>query len=131
MSKSRANKDTAAESATVEATTENTATDVESKAEAESKAKSAADEAKTVVYCGPSVRGVVRQYTVFEGEIPSYLLRLINNHPAVNALVVPVEKMAETRAKVEQTGTAESILFKKIKSEIGPADANLFENNQV
>ena len=62
-------------------------------------------EAKTgpVVYCGPSVRGVARQYTVYAGTIPAALADFIQAHPAAN---------------LGRSGTAEAILFQKIKSEL-------------
>ena len=73
---------------------------------------------KPCVYCGPSVRGVVRQYTVFTGEVPELLKNFIKEHPAANALIVPTERVAEMRAKLETVGTAEAILYKQIKSEL-------------
>ena len=66
------------------------------------------------VYCGPTVRGVAKQYTVYAGELPEELTAFIQKHP--EALVVPVERFAETRRKLEQAGTAQAILYRKIKS---------------
>jgi hypothetical protein len=71
-----------------------------------------------LVYCGPSVRYVARQYTVFAGEIPAALAEFIRKHPAAGALLVPVEKFAETRRKLETKGTAEAVLYNKVKSEL-------------
>lgn len=70
------------------------------------------------VYCGPSVRGVVRQYTVFTGEIPEMVADFIKEHPAASALIVPTERFAEVRKSLETRGTAEAILYKQIKSEL-------------
>ena len=70
------------------------------------------------VYCGPSVRGVVKQYTVFAGGIPEPLQAFIDNHPEAKALLVAVDRFAETRKKIETAGSAESILYHKIKSEL-------------
>ena len=58
-----------------------------------------------VVYCGPTVRGVAKQYTVFSGGIPEALEDFSERHP-------------ETRRKMETAGTAEAILYHKIKSEL-------------
>lgn len=68
------------------------------------------------VYCGPTVRGVAKQYTVYAGELPEELTAFIQKHPEAGALVVPVERFAETRRKLEQAGTAQAILCRKIKS---------------
>lgn len=70
------------------------------------------------VYCGPSVPGVVRQYTVYTGEIPDALKTFIGEHPAVRGLIVPVERFAQTRKRMETAGTAEAILYQTIKSEL-------------
>lgn len=70
------------------------------------------------VYCGPSVRGVARQCTVYPGELPEALRAFLNEHPAAAGLVVPIDLFAEVRRRVEIPGTAESILYNKIKSEL-------------
>ena len=72
----------------------------------------------TQVYCGPTVHGVAKQYTVFHGGIPEALEDFSERHPEVKALLVPVEQFAETRRKMETAGTAEAILYHKIKSEL-------------
>jgi hypothetical protein len=90
---------------------------VEEAAEEKTATKEGA-EGKTMVYCGPSIRGVARQYTVFSEEIPETLAEFINEHPAVKALLVTIEKFPQTRKNLETKGTAEAILYKKIKSEL-------------
>lgn len=77
-------------------------------------------DAKTgpVVYCGPSVRGVARQYTVYARGIPAVLEAFIQAHPAAKGLVVNVERFAQIRSNLSRSGTAEAILFQKIKSEL-------------
>jgi hypothetical protein len=66
-----------------------------------------------VVYCGPSVRGVARQYT-----IPAALADFIQAHPAAKGLLVSVGRFAQVRSNLGRSGTAEAILFQKIKSEL-------------
>lgn len=68
------------------------------------------------VYCGPTVRGVAKQYTVYAGGIPAELEEFIQRHPEAAALVVPVEKFAQTRKRLETAGTAEAMVYRKIKS---------------
>ena len=72
----------------------------------------------TVVYCGPSVKGVAKQYTVFHGGIPRALAEFADRHKAANAMIVPIEKFAEMRNRLETAGTAEARLYQKIKSEL-------------
>lgn len=76
------------------------------------------DKAETMVYCGPSVRNVARQYTVYAGPIPEPLEKFMQKHPAARALLVPLDNFAETRRKLETKGTAETVLYKKVKSEL-------------
>lgn len=108
------------DSAELEAMQQTAAKTAETEAAAEDKteAKAEAKPEKSVVYCGPSIRGVVRQYTVFTGDIPELLAGFIKEHPIAKALIVPAERFAEVRSKVETAGTAEAILFKQIKAEI-------------
>lgn len=73
---------------------------------------------KPCVYCGPSVRGVARQYTVYSGTVPEALVKFIEEHPAARGLMVSVESFAKTRSNLGKSGTAEAILYHKIKSEL-------------
>lgn len=70
------------------------------------------------VYCGPSVRGVARQYTVYSGKLPAALEEFIKAHPAAKGLIVSVNRFAQVRSNLEKSGTAEAILYQKIKSEL-------------
>lgn len=70
------------------------------------------------VYCGPSVRGIAHQFTVYPGELPEALRAFLNDHPAAAGLVIPIDLFAEVRHRVEIPGTAENILYNKIKSEL-------------
>lgn len=89
------------------------------KADAAGKAEAKADNTETSrVYCGPSVRGVAKQYTVFTGETPELLAGFVKKHPAAGALIVPIDRFADVRRKLETAGTAEAILYKQIKSEL-------------
>ncbi|MCR1904911.1 hypothetical protein [Intestinimonas butyriciproducens] len=92
----------------------------EAQTEAAEVKETAAEAAKPCcrVYCGPSVRGVARQFTVYPGELPEALRAFLNEHPAAAGLVVPIDLFAEVRRRVEIPGTAESILYNKIKSEL-------------
>lgn len=70
------------------------------------------------VYCGPSVRGVARQYTTYQGGIPEPLKEFVKAHPAARGLIVSTEKFAGVRRRLETHGTAEAIIYKKVKDEL-------------
>ncbi len=70
------------------------------------------------VYCGPSVKGVAKQYTVYAGgNVPAPLRDFVRKHPAAKGLIVTIGRFAKMRERLETPGTAEALLFKKIKSE--------------
>ena len=77
-----------------------------------------ADIPNPCVYCGPSVRGVARQYTTYQGGIHDPLKEFIKEHPAVRGLIVPASRFAIVRKRLETRGTAESIIYKKVKDEL-------------
>lgn len=82
--------------------------------------ETAADKEKTGahVYCGPSVRNVIRQYTVYSGAIPDSVKAFLDAHPTAKALMVPLDRFAETRKNLETKGSAEAVLYNKVKSEM-------------
>ena len=71
------------------------------------------------VYCGPSIRGVIRQYTSFTGELPDRMKK-----PMVKSLIVPYDKVAQTRERMErpdvpgQPKTAERVIYEQLKAEL-------------
>lgn len=77
-----------------------------------------ADIPNPCVYCGPSVRGVARQYTTYQGGIPAELKEFVKAHPAARGLIVSTEKFASVRRRLETHGTAEAIIYKKVKDEL-------------
>lgn len=81
--------------------------------------KKAEKKKSACVYCGPSIRNVAKQFTVFAaGEIPAGLALFIENHPETKNLLVPIEQFAAVRKKLQTAGTAEAILYNKIRSEL-------------
>lgn len=70
------------------------------------------------VYCGPSVRGVARQFTVYHEGIPDALKEFIKEHRAAKGLLVSVERFAKVRTRLETPGTGEYILFRKVRAEL-------------
>ena len=71
------------------------------------------------VYCGPSVKGVAKQYTVYTGgNVPLQLRNFVRQHPAAKGLVTTIGRFAKMRERLETPGTAEALLFQKIKAEL-------------
>lgn len=68
------------------------------------------------VYCGPSVRGVAQQFRVYHGGIPDALKEFVKEHRAAKGLIVSMERFAQVRTNLETPGTAEFILFRKVRA---------------
>lgn len=85
----------------------------EKKTTAAKEAQTPAEAVGTVAYCGPTVKGIAPQYTVFVDGLPEKLKEKVEQVPLLNALIVPLDKLAETRAKIDQEGTRENILYNK------------------
>ena len=71
------------------------------------------------VYCGPSVKGVAKQYTVYTGGmVPQALRDFVRQHPAARGLVTTAGRFPRMRERLETLGTAEALLFQQVKSEL-------------
>lgn len=71
-----------------------------------------------LVYCGPSIKNIAREGTVYNGGLPEALVEYSETMPAVKNLIVPIEKYAALRAAIGQSGTAANIIYKNILSTI-------------
>lgn len=85
----------------------------EKKTTAAQETQTPAEAVGTVAYCGPTVKGIAPQYTVFVDGLPEKLKEKVEQVPFLKALIVPLDKLAEMRVKIEQDGTRENILYKK------------------
>lgn len=70
------------------------------------------------VYCGPTVRGVARQYTTYQGGIPDTLRDFIKEHPEARRLVVSTAEFPTMRKRLDTPGTAETKLYKQVKEQL-------------
>ena len=70
------------------------------------------------VYCGPSVKGVARQYTTYQGGIPDALREFVKEHPEALGLIVSTGQFPSMRKRLETPGTEEAVAYRKIKEEL-------------
>lgn len=75
-------------------------------------------EPEAQVYCGPSVKGVARQYTVYSGGLPEAVKGFIDKHPIASQLIVPVSKFPEMRTELETKGSRAMLIYNKLRSEL-------------
>lgn len=85
----------------------------EKKTTAAQEAQTSAEAVGTVAYCGPTVKGIAPQYTVFVDGLPEKLKEKVERVTLLNALIVPLDKLAEMRVKIDREGTRENILYNK------------------
>ena len=52
--------------------------------------RKAAEAAGTVVYCGPSIKGVAKQFTAYNNGIPEGLKAATEKNKVLTALIVPL-----------------------------------------
>ena len=93
-------------------------TEVTEAAAEDTTAAEAAAEPEAQVYCGPSVRGVARQYTVYSGGLPEAVKGFIDKHPIASQLIVPVSKFPEMRTELETKGSRAMLIYNKLRSEL-------------
>ena len=67
------------------------------------------------IYLGPNIFALsLKKFQVFRNGRPVYITRAIEKIPEIASLIVSVDDIAETRAKIEKSGTAENKMYKKI-----------------
>lgn len=71
------------------------------------------------VYCGPTVRGMARQYTTFQGGIPDVLRDFIRECPEARQLIVSTAQFPAMRKRLDTPGTAEAALYKQVRGQLG------------
>ena len=62
----------------------------------------AAGAAGTVVYCGPSIKGVARQFTAYNNGIPEGLKAATEKNKVLAAMIVPLEELPEAMRQLRQ-----------------------------
>jgi len=73
---------------------------------------------ETVVYCGPTVRGVARQFTVFSDGAPQKVQDFCTKYPVAANLVVPLEQFAAARKNISEGTGRESALLRSLKKQM-------------
>ena len=75
----------------------------------------AAGAAGTVVYCGPSIKGVARQFTAYNNGIPEGLKAATEKNKALAAMIVPLEELPEAMRQLRQKSGRIYTLYKAVQ----------------
>jgi hypothetical protein len=78
--------------------------------------RSESDEA--IIYCGPSIGRVLKQYAVFTGNLSLEVRELVKKHPCVKKLLIPVSRITKVKMAVQTQGTLEYQWFQIINQEV-------------
>lgn len=78
----------------------------------------AVEKTDPVVYCGPSVKNTVKQFTVYsDGDtLPDAVNDFLNKIPTARGLMVPIADFANTRAALENPKSGAGIIFAAVKA---------------
>ena len=77
--------------------------------------KKAAEAAGTVVYCGPSIKGVARQFTAYNNGIQEGLKQAAEKNKILAALIVPLEDLPEAMRQLRQKSGRIYTLYKAVQ----------------
>ena len=69
-----------------------------------------------VIYCGPTIAGVAKQYTVYKGELPPALKEAISALPAMKELIFPLERLPEVRQQLNSKSGHIYRLYKVVQA---------------
>ena len=67
-----------------------------------------------MVYCGPTVKNTVKQYTVYHDS--NAVNRFLDAVPMARGLLVPLDKFKDTRVALENPKSSAGILFAAVKA---------------
>lgn len=79
---------------------------------------------KTLVYCGPSIKSL-QQYSVFKGELPDYLNKIIEEFPLIKSLFVSPIYLSRFREQLKIKGTKEHQLFTVLAKQMKERSGNV------
>ena len=61
----------------------------------------AAEEAGTLVYCGPTIPGLAKQFTFYRGGVTAGLKAAQERRPVLRALTIPLDQLPEAMKQLE------------------------------
>lgn len=71
--------------------------------------------ANTVVYIGPTIPGVVAANTTFNNGLTETVKNAIAEMPAINTLIVPVNKLVQARVQLRQKDSVYDVCYNKVR----------------
>lgn len=69
------------------------------------------------IYCGPTIKHVIKEGDVFSNGLPEAVLKLTNENKLVKRLLIPINKLIETKQKLKEEGSVEEITYQTLWKE--------------
>lgn len=88
---------------------------VQAKTKRKEGAKNAPLDGKTVMYVGPTIRGVAAAGSLFKNGLPELLKREMEKQPAIRDLIVPVDRLAEANKELAMPDSALAAVYREIE----------------
>ncbi|MDR2648825.1 MAG: hypothetical protein LBB94_03800 [Clostridiales bacterium] len=85
---------------------------------------------EALIYCGPSIDRVLKQYAVYSGPLPKIALDVIKKHPCIKKMFIPVSRLPAVKIALMTPGTVENLWFNKIYREL-PSEISGGGNTEV
>lgn len=70
---------------------------------------------ETVVYCGPTLRGIAKQYTPFTDGLPESLRQQCEKIPLLHELIVPIDQLSATKSAINTFGSKARMVYDRCK----------------
>ena len=69
---------------------------------------------KQSMYIGPTLSGIVKNSTIFIGELPDRLNKLTEELPCIKNLIVPIDKLTKAKQALFEQGSVENVSYNNI-----------------
>ena len=78
----------------------------------------------SLIYIGPTLtaRGLT-QYTVYRGWLPDYVSALMQGHPCLRSLIIPVGDLVRARDELAQKGSLRHTMYQRALTELRSKEA--------
>lgn len=67
------------------------------------------------MYIGPSIPGIVKNSTVFIGDLPKELTEKAEKMGSINNLVIPIDRITDAKKALSEPGSVENVSFSRVE----------------
>ncbi len=67
------------------------------------------------MYIGPSIPGIVKNGTVFIGDLPEELVKKAAEMKSINNLVIPIDRITDATKALSEPGSVENVSFSRVE----------------